>query len=30
VYQVVKKSGVDRLEKGARILSAGKFLSGLI
>ena len=30
VYQVVKKSGVDRLEKGTRILSAGKFLSGLI
>ena len=30
VYQVVKKSGVDRIEKGARIISAGKFLSGLI
>lgn len=30
VYQVVKKSGVDKLEKGTRILSAGKFLSGLI
>ncbi len=30
VYQVVKKSGVDKIEKGVRILSAGKFLSGLI
>lgn len=29
-YQVVKKSGVDRLEKGTRIVSAGKFLSSLI
>lgn len=30
VYQVVKKSAVDRLEKGVRIISAGKFLSGLV
>ena len=30
VYQVVKKSGVDKIEKGARIISAGKFLSGLV
>lgn len=30
VYQVVKKSALDRIEKGARIISAGKFLSGLI
>ncbi len=30
VYQVVKKPEVDRLEKEARIISAGKFLSGLI
>ncbi|MBI5409846.1 MAG: ATP-binding protein [Nitrospirae bacterium] len=30
VYQVVKKTGIDRLEKQARIISAGKFLSGLI
>jgi len=30
VYQVVKKSGVDRIEKGTRIISAGKFLSGLV
>lgn len=30
VYQVVKKAGVDRIEKGARIISAGKFLSGLV
>ncbi len=30
LYQVVKKTGVDRLEKGARIVSAGKFLTGLI
>lgn len=30
VYQVVKMEKTDRLEKGARIISAGKFLSGLI
>jgi hypothetical protein len=30
VYQVVKKEGADRIEKGARIISAGKFLAGLI
>jgi uncharacterized protein len=30
IYQVVKKPGVDSIEKGARIISAGKFLSGLI
>ncbi|MBI5213166.1 MAG: ATP-binding protein [Nitrospirae bacterium] len=29
-YQVIKKSSVDRLEKGIRIIPAGKFLSGLI
>lgn len=29
-YQVVKKSGVDRLEKGTRIVSAAKCLSSLI
>lgn len=30
VYQVVKKDKTDMLEKGARIISAGRFLSGLI
>ena len=30
VYQVVKKNAVDRLDKGARMISAGKFLSGLM
>ncbi len=30
VYQVVKRSGIDRLEKGARIISAGKFLTALV
>ncbi|MCI0469462.1 MAG: AAA family ATPase [Nitrospirae bacterium] len=30
MYQVVKKDKTDRLEKGIRIISAGKFLSGLI
>lgn len=30
LYQVVKKNGVDKLEKGVRTISAGKFLSGLI
>jgi hypothetical protein len=30
VYQVVKKDKVDLLEKGGRILSAGRFLAGLI
>lgn len=29
-YQVTKKSGIDRLEKGIRIIPADKFLSGLI
>ena len=30
VFQVIKKDKIDRLEKGIRIISAGKFLSGLI
>jgi uncharacterized protein len=30
VYQVVKKTAVDKIDKGARIVSAGKFLSTLI
>ena len=30
IYQVVKKDGIDLLEKGARIISAGKFLTGII
>ncbi|MEK6529070.1 MAG: AAA family ATPase [Nitrospirota bacterium] len=30
VFQVIKNDKIDRLEKGARIISAGKFLSGLI
>ena len=30
VYQVVKTAGIDRLEKGVRIISAGKLLSGMI
>jgi predicted AAA+ superfamily ATPase len=30
VYQVVKKTAFDKIEKGARIVSAGKFLSSLI
>jgi len=30
IYQVVKKTATDRLEKGIRIVSAGKFLAGLI
>ena len=29
-YQVVKKSNTDILQKGVRIISAGKFLTGLI
>lgn len=29
-YQVIKKNGIDRLEKEVRIISADKFLSGLI
>ncbi len=29
-YQVVKKSNTDLLQKGVRIISAGKFLTGLI
>ncbi|MBF0328166.1 MAG: ATP-binding protein [Nitrospirae bacterium] len=30
VYQVVKKDKTDSIEKGARIISAGRFLSGLV
>lgn len=30
VYQVVKTDNTDKYEKGVRIISAGKFLSGLI
>ncbi|MBI5192753.1 MAG: DUF4143 domain-containing protein [Nitrospirae bacterium] len=30
LYQVVKRDSVDRLEKGIRIISAGKFLSSLV
>jgi hypothetical protein len=30
VYQVVKKTAVDKIEKGVKIVSAGKFLSALI
>jgi hypothetical protein len=30
IYQVVKKNKVDLLEKGGRIVSAGRFLAGLI
>jgi len=30
VYQAVKKEKPDRLEKGVRIISAGKFLAGLL
>lgn len=30
IYQIVKKDKVDLLEKGGRILSAGRFLAGLI
>lgn len=30
LYQVVKTDSFDKLEKGVRILSAGKFLAGLI
>lgn len=30
VYQVVKTDNIDKLEKDARIISASKFLSGLI
>ena len=30
VYQVVRGGNADRLEQGARIIPAGKFLSGLI
>lgn len=29
-FQVVKKNNVDSLQKGVRIISAGKFLSGLV
>ncbi|MCG2726389.1 MAG: ATP-binding protein [Elusimicrobia bacterium] len=29
-YQVIKKSGIDRMVKGIRIISADKFLTGLI
>ncbi len=30
LYQIVRTPDIDRLEKGVRIISAGKFLSGLI
>ncbi len=30
IYQVIKKDKTDKLEKGGRVISAGKFLSGLI
>lgn len=30
IYQVVKLNHIDKLEKGIRIMSAGKFLSGLM
>jgi hypothetical protein len=30
VYQVVKKNGVDSIEKSVRIISAGRFLAGLL
>jgi len=30
IYQVVKKDKVDLLEKGGRIVSAGRFLAGLV
>jgi len=30
VYQVTKKGSVDKIEKGVRIVSAGKFLAALI
>lgn len=30
VYQIIKEADIDRIEKGVRISSAGKFLSGLI
>jgi hypothetical protein len=30
IYQVVKKDKIDLLEKGGRVLSAGRFLAGLI
>jgi predicted AAA+ superfamily ATPase len=30
IYQVVKKDKVDLLEKGVRVVSAGRFLAGLI
>jgi hypothetical protein len=30
VYQVVKKEKTDRVEKWARIISAAKFLAGLV
>jgi uncharacterized protein len=30
IYQVVKKNKIDLLEKGGRIVSAGRFLAGLI
>ena len=30
IYQVIKKDKVDLLEKGGRIVSAGRFLAGLI
>ena len=30
IYQVVKNDKIDLLEKGGRIVSAGRFLAGLI
>ena len=30
LYQVVKKPGIDRFVKGIRLISAGRFLSGLM
>ena len=30
IYQVIKKDKVDLLEKGGRVVSAGRFLAGLI
>lgn len=30
IYQVVKKDKIDLLEKGGRVISAGRFLAGLI
>jgi hypothetical protein len=30
IYQVLKKEGIDKLEKEARIISASRFLASLI